>query len=100
MNTTYEFAFNHVCVARARVALSTYELSELWVDVNERRKGLGRRMMKLVCDEADRERVVLKLIAATCGGMTNEQLKAWYKRFGFEHDPLSYPWMRRTPRIR
>lgn len=97
MNTTYEFSFNHACVARARISLDTYELSELWVDFNHRRRGLGRRMMKLVCDEADREGAVLKLMAAgDTSAMTTGQLEMWYARFGFVRQPDV--WMVRQPR--
>lgn len=100
MNTTYEFHFSHVCVARARIDLSTHELSELWVGSDHRRRGLGRRMMKLVCDEADREGITLTLMAA--GGefncMTTAQLEAWYARFGFARIPNC--WMTRQPRVR
>lgn len=102
MNTTYEFHFNHVCVARARIDLVSYELSELWVDLHHRRRGLGRRMMKLVCDEADQECVVLKLMAA--GGseaMSTKELEAWYARFGFAYEPgMNNGFMVRFPRIR
>jgi GNAT superfamily N-acetyltransferase len=98
VNTTYEFSFNHVCVARARVDLTTHELAELWVCPDHRHRGLGRRMMKLVCDEADREGVQLKLMAAGSEAMSTEQLETWYARFGFVRLPDVF--MYRKPRIR
>jgi GNAT superfamily N-acetyltransferase len=99
MRQCYAIHFDGHCVARANIMLATNELVELWVDQSFRREGLGRRLLKLVCNEADREGVVLKLMAAGSeGAMSTKQLEAWYGRFGFVSNPSCM--MVRKPRTK
>lgn len=54
-----------------------------------RGKGYGRELMRLVTQDADAERKTLTIeVDGYCEPiMTNEQLKAWYMRLGFEEQP-------------
>ena len=56
------------------------------------RKGHATKLMRKICDRADRERITLILTAhAFQEGMTDEQLEKWYSRFGFtkiQDDPV------------
>lgn len=71
----------------------------LEVQAGFRRQGYGRRLMKMICDEADRcgERLTL-LAAGTPMAMSTEQLETWYARFGFVKRPDTF--MVRLPRVR
>lgn len=54
-------------------------------------RGHGGALMQQVCQEADKGRVVLMLLA------DDERLAAWYGRFGFEAIQASPIVMRRVP---
>lgn len=66
------------------------ELIAFTVDREDRRKKLGTLLLNLVCQEADANKITLILTAAPPpelvgveGQMSEEQLVAWYTRFGF-----------------
>lgn len=84
MFSRYAITIDGTVVVSADINLKTYELVSLFTHTDFRRRGLGRRMMKLVCDEADRSGIKLDLMAAgDPSAMTTKQLEAWYARFGF-----------------
>ncbi len=97
MRGIYSLHFDGTQVARIHVSADNNEVCEVWTAPGFRREGLGRRMMKLVCNDADREHSTLRLmVAAGPEGMDNVQLRAWYTRFGFVLQ--SDCWMIREPR--
>lgn len=49
-----------------------------------RGKGIGSRLLKEICEDADRDGVTLVLYAYASGGLPMEQLVMWYERNGFE----------------
>lgn len=68
--------------------LSAEELERLREIISVKSECQGRgdaaRLMYAVCDEADREWITLVLTVAPFGdGLTEEQLKRFYARFGF-----------------
>ena len=79
------------------------DLQVLEVPAERRGRGLGTRFMEDICEEADRQGVVI----GTCPeGRTAEytaRLVAWYKRLGFTPNPdtdtyrVSYVRMPRSP---
>lgn len=50
-----------------------------------RGSGHGRKLLELITKDADAEKVVLFLEPAASGGLTQEQLVAWYNRHGFKY---------------
>lgn len=60
-----------------------HEVANLFVPVAHRGKGHGRTLLKRCVDDADSEGVVLTLLVATGGGLTDDQLAQWYRRYGF-----------------
>ena len=84
MHRHYSIAIDGTQVCCAVLCLSTFEIVSLATLEAYRRRGYARRVMKMVCDQADREGVMLMLQAAgSPAAMSTEQLETWYKRFGF-----------------
>lgn len=72
-------------------------ITRINVPPKERGKGAGRKLLSAILADADRTRTTLFLEIVPTGGLTEEQLKAWYERNGFVY------WkgvMRRRPRWR
>jgi len=69
--------------------LSRYQCSLRRIGIEEphRGKGLGSRLLRDICRDADRERITLWLIAHTSGPLSNAELAAWYRRYGFRGRP-------------
>lgn len=61
------------------------EVSSLQVPLEDRRKGYATALMQMIAVEADRAAMVLMILPAPYqeGGLTQEQLEAFYARFGF-----------------
>ncbi len=61
----------------------------------QRGRGIARSLLKQVCEAADVDQVELWLqpIPGINGGLTREQLIAWYERYGFRQIN-EYEWMR------
>ncbi len=61
------------------------EITELFVPVEHRRKKLATMLMNFTCQEADANRITLLLTATPedSEGLDQDQLVAWYQRFGF-----------------
>ena len=57
----------------------------LTVQPSSRGDGIGRRLMEMVIEDADREGERLILCAAACAGPTQAKLEAWYAEMGFVH---------------
>lgn len=84
------------------------EISELYVPVDARNRKLATALMNFVCQEADANMFVLLLKAWSFTkndeeplGLDDDQLIAWYKRFGFQElimDPSGAQIMARQPR--
>lgn len=66
------------------------EISELYVPPTSRNRKLATALMNFVCQEADANKMTLMLTASSFVndeaeplGLDDDQLVAWYKRFGF-----------------
>jgi GNAT superfamily N-acetyltransferase len=70
-----------------------------WVFVppSHRGVGLGREMMRELCEWADRESQTLSLGVCGDGGLSNEELREWYRRCGFVGDDNYLCMMERRP---
>lgn len=64
-------------------ARPTYVITRVNVPERYRGQGHGSALLRQVCDDADRERVVLILEVSSYGDMDNEQLRRWYYRYWF-----------------
>jgi hypothetical protein len=64
------------------------EIHRLWT--LEPGRGNGKAMLKAMCDLADQHRVEIALKVLPIGRkpypMSREQLRAWYRKYGFEGD--------------
>lgn len=73
-----------------------WEVTNVVVRKGYRGGGFGSEVLKLVTADADKEGVVLLLTSGLgpgySGGLSTEQLRAWYERHGFDAiAPGSYP---------
>ena len=50
---------------------------------NNRGKKIGSKLLKEICYEADKQKENLHLEIQPSGGLTYDQLSAWYERYGF-----------------
>lgn len=55
-----------------------------------RGKGIGSQLLKQVLKEADRCKIDLLLEIYPSGGLSYEELRQWYQRYGFEVQPSGY----------
>lgn len=69
-------------------------ISRINVPYTFRGKGYGSALLKQCCTDADNEGVHLELCVSGSGGLSDQQLTRWYKRYGFVGNIL----MKRTPR--
>lgn len=77
-----------------------YIITRINVPPEHRGKGIGSQLLKAITDEADVKGVRLYLEINPYGGLTYDQLEAWYMRHGFKHWPDgASPMYRRTPRL-
>jgi GNAT superfamily N-acetyltransferase len=60
-----------------------YMITRVNVPQAHRGKGLGSRLLKEACEEADKANIRLYLEIASSDGLTYDQLEAWYRRYGF-----------------
>ena len=75
------------------------EVSAVHVEPEHRRQGFGSAIMQAVCADADHAGFVLLLQPEPeSGGMTIDELSAWYSRFGFVAIQESPLLMARSPR--
>lgn len=73
------------------------EVSDVRVEPKYRRQGFGGAIMARACSDADMAGHVLILQPRSIGEMTDEQLVAWYERFGFVMIQAAPPLMARAP---
>lgn len=84
-----------------RIRGECVQISDLWVSPSLRGQGHGRQFMDgVVLPLADHFGVPLRLYVGAFDrrrgtGMTEAQLRQWYRRLGFE--PTRGPWLRREP---
>ena len=65
-----------------------YEINRIKVPHEYRGRGIARKLMKSLMDDADRHGMTLQLWI-NCyndGGLSHDQLAAWYERLGFVND--------------
>lgn len=74
----------------SKVRGRVYEVNRINVPHRYRGRGYGRTLLTLVCTEADRFDVLLRLVPLESGGLTTEQLEAWYARKGFAQEKNGY----------
>jgi predicted GNAT family N-acyltransferase len=64
-----------------------YSLGRIITRINvpeaARGNGHGRALMQQILNDADQERITLFLEPAATGGLTQDELTAWYQRHGF-----------------
>jgi GNAT superfamily N-acetyltransferase len=97
------------CVQVVQEYANEAEVVRFYVDPDMRGKGVGHRLMRQTCADADREGVVLYLEPVPFGAydpeteefhpptLTYKQLCAFYREFGFRFMPRS-ELMKRIPR--
>lgn len=61
-----------------------YIVEWIYVLPEYRGRGIGSKMLRQVVEDADRERAVLYLDVSGSGPLDNDDLRAWYGRYGFE----------------
>lgn len=49
-----------------------------------RGQGFGTKILNMILEDADKEGVILILEPVASGGLTNNELVAWYERHGFD----------------
>lgn len=74
-----------------------YELNRINVPAKYRGKRFGSELLKLVCAEADKQKVILRCYSMSSGPLSNEQLDEWYTRHGFIQGEGVY--LHRFPKI-
>lgn len=69
----------------AHIQSRVREISRVETAPSDRRKGHATRLMRMVCDEADKRGMLLLLEAKPyeSGGMDAARLECWYACFGF-----------------
>ena len=60
-----------------------YMINNIFVPEKHRGKGIGRNLMASITRDADRDGITLALCVSSSGGLTDEDLHAWYRRCGF-----------------
>lgn len=63
-----------------------WELSDIYTHISCRRLGVGERMLKAICAQADEQKVTLELVVCAGTGVTDDVLHRWYARHGFVPD--------------
>ena len=77
-----------------------YYIHRINVPDGSRGLGHGSKILKQICDDADREGAVLILDVVASGPLGFDELVAWYSRYGFDHQDISLPgWMIRRPQV-
>jgi ribosomal protein S18 acetylase RimI-like enzyme len=77
------------------------EMAPFWVITRinvpreHRGQGLGSKMLKEICADADKEGCSLGLDVSPSDGLDYDQLVAWYKRYGFKSSQHGYYMVRR-----
>lgn len=71
-----------------------YFIHRINVPKNERGKGYGSKLLKMICDEADKENAILMLQIVSSGEMSDEDLTEWYRKYGFVELPSEYAFIR------
>ena len=59
-------------------------ITDMWVDPEHRQKGLATRLMREALDAHAGEAIYLTVHGYTNQPLSDEQLAAWYTRFGFQ----------------
>lgn len=81
MKTTYN---NEYCYAELSHVGDAYELNRIITRKN-RGQGYGSKLLKAICQDADKEGCVLRLGINSYGAMSEDHLRLWYGRNGFFH---------------
>jgi ribosomal protein S18 acetylase RimI-like enzyme len=75
----------------------TMTITRINVPVEHRGKGHGSKILRRICNAADRYQVKLTLEVMPSGGLNYEQLVDWYHRYGFVWN-ATYMYMIRRPK--
>ena len=67
------------------VLLNNYDMliTRINVPIQYRMAGLGSKILREICKDADRQRVNLVVEPVASGGLTQKSLTDWYERHGF-----------------
>lgn len=100
---------SHITIEQHEPQLAA--VTELWVPEDDRGHGIGQRLMRATCRDADREHVTLTLEPIPFAmwdpdddrvhlpTMTHAELCGWYRHFGFRMKPRpAFNLMQRTPK--
>jgi len=66
-----------------KVAPGYYLVTRINVPVLSRSRGLGSKMLREILTDADAEGATLEIHPLPSGGLSRQQLIAWYGRYGF-----------------
>lgn len=66
--------------------MNRWLITRIHVPAKHRGKGVATALISQVLADADREGATLQLWVKESGGLTREQLTAWYRRLGFEQE--------------
>jgi N-acetylglutamate synthase-like GNAT family acetyltransferase len=81
----------HIAIADlSKVRGRLYEVNRINVPGKYRENGFGRQLLNMICMEADKNHVTLRLVPLESGGLTSLQLAAWYQRHGFQQRDSGY----------
>lgn len=58
-------------------------ITNIQVPSKFRNKGIGTKLLEEICQDADKDKVVLWLEIQYRGGLSSSQLAIWYKKFRF-----------------
>ena len=104
MKTKYTLPGSEARIELSRVSRFNHaHITQVIVPISRRGEGVGSKLLREVCEDADREGILLTLsaiasIAVNQGkvkGLAQADLMAWYRRYGFIDDALCD--MRRVP---
>lgn len=83
----YEKLGFRTAVLDVNILSGKHIISRINTPMEFRGRGIGSRLLKRVCADADAEGIVLELFVSPSDGLDEDELHAWYSRHGFVSDP-------------
>lgn len=98
----HEYRIEEKAVAFVDICDDGYCIDRITVKLESRKIGIGTELMNEIIEDADREQVILYLIAAPLDkeGIPFKKLIQWYRKFGFfsiDETTAGEPFMKRVP---